>query len=455
MFRHRFVELHGTLAHFRVNSPESDQEARLEIDGQPIYVDLAQYPGHVGAGRHATDARGLLARLCAEGHAATIGAMRLRDGLLLHWLLSDSHDPNLIPPTAGSLRTEGWHSLRWRLPWMVVWCALALASWPLLGWSVTAHGVLAVAATIGFFVCVLCSVPALISMVLVLEALRLLFQALASPSARASWRALAQTQRTGLPKTSKTSSSPHPIDRPAPVAAREPETDSSDTPELHRLSGSVQAITVTKVSAGGGQWLPTQNGPIRVSNRLSYRRYEFALGQQPLVMFTGANWADYRLFLAAGDCIEAVVVMPPSASPGQRLLVLALHNLEDDAYYACHRVMWPVARKLRREFLGDDRMTFFTRYHARVLSRMAVGLTPVLLAIGLPVGWLAHDYRSWWALAAVAVPGTVASQYLPYWTLDALWRSGLASKSQRFTERVYQLLGAGWPLRPDRAVKEL
>ena len=60
MFRNRFLELHGALSHFRVDSPEARLQARIEIGGAPVDVDLTQYPRASGVSRHTADARDLL-----------------------------------------------------------------------------------------------------------------------------------------------------------------------------------------------------------------------------------------------------------------------------------------------------------------------------------------------------------------------------------------------------------
>lgn len=460
MFRNRFLELHGALSHFRVDSPETRLQARIEIGGAPVDVDLTQYPRASGVSRHTADARDLLHALADSGGTVTAGVLRVKDGARLHWLIAGKR--YLIPPSADRLVDEGRRALARRLPWAVLFTVIALAGWPLLKWSVHLDGFLGVLTTFAFVVCLLCSVPALVLLVLVLQALQMLFQGLVSPSSRRSWKALQVAlhsirpatavppkARQAIKRADRGPPDPDPDPNPNP-----PPPDTSAAPPLRRLRGRAHAIKVTAASAGGGHWLPTSSGAVRISNRLEFRRYEFNLDQQPVVLFAGDNWRDGRLFLAEGDRVEVIASAPQPPGPQSSQLALALHNLEDDAWYAFHRVMWPVAKELRREFLGDARMTFFTRYHARGISRMGCTLSPVLLAIGLLVGWMANDYAYWWLFAAVTIPGVFASQYVPCWTLDAFWRLGLASAAQRLTERVYRTLGAGHPLRPTREVTE-
>jgi hypothetical protein len=432
------------------------------MDGLWIRVDLDGFTHGalldssitIDAGRIGKSAR-ILSHIVGAGARASVGLVATSEGdWQLAWLLSEAG--NLIPPTCSELRKKGWRLfLRW-LPWVLLAGTASAVSIAYMTVSF-AFVVLMMLASV---VLIVCSIDWVYGLVLIAGS----YSRTVHASERALQRAhrfngqpMDDAQRLGVQVGQLVCA------QTQAASALPADTDSSGVPCLRRLSGCARHISVLRQSASQRAFLPTDGGGVSVSGGLNYKAFTFMLEKTPCVVFASRNFGGGTFFLAEGDQVEVVLSTAANDECSKApALVWAMRNLVDGKVYACHRIMSPVANAIATPLIGKNRMTQVTPRYLKGMRSYAlvVWVCAILLVAGIMCwGSGPGDDTHGTVLATVLGSGPPAIWIicfeLPIRAWRWKWRMGYPSKRQRLAMRVYELLGAGSPLKPDTNVVDI
>lgn len=455
---HHFAAFHGTVTAFRRKVPASDDTAAICVDGRWIRVglnDLSQARANAQGGITDPDKRATspedIARLLERriGKPATVGMRRDRQGdWWLLWLVS-SH-VQLHPPTRAELCTlAGKKFARW-LPWTAVSLVVA---------------VLSACYMMASFAFVLLLVFALVALIVCSYGLYVgafyLYEAWLDGTMKQAWRALdaclsgAPPADYALPPQPASPTGPH-----APESPGAAFSDISALPNLRRIEGPATHIETHEAEAGGSAYIPTSNGTMYASDRISYRLYQFSIGTERCVLFSSRNDGGGDVFLAEGDRVAVVLLGDDADGKSNPALVWAMRNMEDGLSYACHRIMAPQSKKLRRALIGSYRMAIVTPRYFKGKRKLLLGfwLLALSISVGITISLGSEDGSLTVSLLAfMAAMPTLACGllYAGFALVLYKWRAGYPTARQRLAERVYALLGVPPIFDPRGDIREI
>lgn len=459
--RRSFAQIRGSLSAFRTSIPENRGRAAIKIEGVNVRLNLNDFlhgqdrNERLDVKQNDIDqTRQILKRLAQTGGIATVGIFSHDNRHPeLAWLVSAAG--NLVPFSHNQTRRLGVRALlRW-LPWMLGLlglCVFSLVYFMASFWFV----LLGALAVMPLLVCGGMVAGALLALLRSRSKSTLAVEAACEAAMRGDGpsRAMAAVSAN---EWRSTAGNEH-----MTLDATRIEREQPGEPALRRLTGRIRHLRMENDEVGGSVGAPVAGGGVVYgSNRMRFHDYFFDIDGQQYVVYASRNFGGAEVFLAEGDEVELLVLdeSPSATSPVKMEMVLAFHNREDGSTYASHRVMSPVAKRLRRPLIGRSCMTFLTRRY-RNSARLMLLLCWILTILILNAGGLflasVADRVVVMVISLLMFPAIWLIFFeLPFWLWDARWRMGRPSKRQRLTERVYAGMGLGFPLDPEWCVTEV
>jgi len=405
-----FEILAGCVERLRLPVESSDARAVLVVRQTPI---------HAVVGDRYSKARKGLEQGVRTRSRVRVGALVHADGTRrAYWLDCDDH-PLILPPAAHRHVARGWLRVFLALGASMACIGLTaysgsamLQSWP---WAVV------------FGVGLLTSMAAVCGVYVTSRTLFDFYR----------WHRVyvwARRARHSPALASNQDGTSWPV--PSPTDTPPPDATDSNHPLIHRVSGVLDNLRMEREHFGPA--LGSKGGR-------DFNVYRFELNGQTHVFYSCQEWLGNHPFLAEGDRVTLAVQRFEDDASRREALVYAVNNREDRKAYVGHIIF----RQGFRQFKG---------YAMTGMSPRALSAIRWIMLLGVPAFFglmrLSDFFQSEPIIGSDMVPLLISTLVLwcvaielpvRLWWLR--WKLGYPTRRERLTDRVYQLLALGSPLK--------
>ncbi|MEO6919509.1 MAG: hypothetical protein ABI171_10940 [Collimonas sp.] len=205
---------------------------------------------------------------------------------------------------------------------------------------------------------------------------------------------------------------------------------SVELPKIRRIEGRLHKVQATSLN-------------MITNSFVDNCTYRFDIDGQKMRFYT-AHWMwNPEPFLAEGDRVELAVLEEPFTRDGEQR-IYALRNCEDDCVYVAH-FLWK----------GDSSSYATTRIPPKSEHRYTLWLGVFLLALAgviFCVDITTKAGSSYWIFLDSLLPGIWLLAAIPLYVMRWRWQAGFPTRRQKIMDAVYDCLGLGSPLAPDKPV---